>query len=65
MELAFGPRSKLPLKHNMSKSVSELGTCPFCESVVSHGAVLIKYETDGEERLFAECYECGEPVQPQ
>lgn len=31
----------------------------------SSGATLIKYEVEGETRLFAECYECEKPVRPQ
>ena len=49
----------------MSNSASELGTCPFCESAIPAGAILVEYEVDGETQLFAECYECEEPVQPQ
>jgi hypothetical protein len=49
----------------MSNAVSELGTCPFCGSAVPAGAILIEYEVEEEKRLFAECYECEEPVQPQ
>ncbi|WP_459825049.1 DUF7837 family putative zinc-binding protein [Halorubrum luteum] len=49
----------------MSNTASEIGTCPFCESVVSAEAALIEYEVEDEIRLFAECYECEEPVQPQ
>ncbi len=49
----------------MSNTASELGTCPFCESVIPAGAILVEYEVGGEARVFAECYECEEPVQPQ
>ncbi|WP_449271810.1 DUF7837 family putative zinc-binding protein [Halobellus ruber] len=49
----------------MSDTASELGACPFCEAVIPTEAVLLEYEVDGETRMFAECYECGEPVQPQ
>lgn len=28
-------------------------------------ATLIEYEVEGEPRLFAECQNCEEPVQPQ
>jgi hypothetical protein len=47
----------------MSSQPSTLGTCPFCGSVLTRGAILIEYETDTETRRFAECYECNEPVQ--
>ncbi len=49
----------------MSGSASELGTCPFCGSAITAGAVLVEYEVEGETRFFAECYDCDEPVQPQ
>jgi hypothetical protein len=49
----------------MSNTASELGTCPFCETAIPAQAVLIEYEVEEETRLFAECTECNEPVQPQ
>ncbi|WP_438267335.1 DUF7837 family putative zinc-binding protein [Halovenus rubra] len=49
----------------MSNSASELGTCPFCGSAIQTGAILVEYEAEGETRVFAECFECEEPVQPQ
>lgn len=49
----------------MSNTASKLGTCPFCGSAVSTEAILIQYEAEEESRLFAECYECREPVQPE
>lgn len=45
----------------MSVQRSPLGNCPFCGEEIPGGNVLIEYE-DG---LFAECPECGEPVQPE
>ena len=54
----------LPFPH-MTDAASELGTCPFCESAIPAGATLVEYEVEGEARMFAECYECEEPVQPQ
>lgn len=49
----------------MSQAPSSLGACPFCEMLVSRDAILIEYVVDGEERVYAECPECREPVQPQ
>ena len=49
----------------MSDTASKLGVCPFCEAVIPTGTVLLEYEVNGEIRVFAECYECDEPVQPQ
>ena len=49
----------------MPDTAPELGMCPFCGSVIPAGATLIEYDVGDETRLFAECYECGEPVQPQ
>jgi hypothetical protein len=65
LELGSVTRSKLPLKPHMEASSPQLGTCPFCDAEVPREAVLIEYEVDGESRLFAECYQCNEPVQPQ
>jgi len=61
--LSHAPSSPFPT--HMSNTASELGTCPFCGSVIPAGAVLIEYETNEETRVFAECYDCDEPVQPQ
>ena len=49
----------------MSNASSELGTCPFFRSAIRAGAILVEYEVEGETRVFAECLECEEPVQPQ
>jgi hypothetical protein len=49
----------------MSNTASELGTCPFCGSAIPEGAILVEYEAEDETRVFAECFECEEPVQPQ
>jgi hypothetical protein len=49
----------------MANTASELGTCPFCGSAIPASATLIEYEVNMEARLFAECYECDEPVRPQ
>ncbi|WP_449404864.1 DUF7837 family putative zinc-binding protein [Halostella salina] len=54
-----------PFPIPMSNTASELGTCPFCGSAVPAEAVLIEYEAEDETQVFAECYECGEPVRPQ
>ena len=48
----------------MSDTASTLGVCPFCEAVIQTGAVLLEYKVNCETRIFAECYECDEPVQP-
>ncbi len=39
---------------------TSLGDCPFCETQIPSGVVLIEYE-DG---VFAECPSCGDPVHP-
>ena len=57
-------RSKFLSPNAMSNTTPELGTCPFCGSALSTGAILVEYEVEGETRIFAECSECEEPVQP-
>jgi len=42
-----------------------LGVCPFCGSTLDTGSILIEYESNGTERLFAECYACEQPVHPE
>jgi hypothetical protein len=61
--LSHAPSSPFPTP--MSNTASELGTCPFCGSAIPAGAILVEYKAEGETRVFAECFECEEPVQPQ
>ncbi|WP_449405086.1 DUF7837 family putative zinc-binding protein [Halonotius pteroides] len=49
----------------MTKHDQSVGVCPFCGSVLTTGSVLIRYESDGEQRVFARCSECREPVHPE
>lgn len=49
----------------MSQAASILGTCPLCGATVARSAILLKYEVDSGKRLYAECSQCGEPVQPE
>jgi len=58
-------RSKFPFPNGMSNTDSSQGVCPLCGSTIPAGAILIKYEVESETRLFAECYECEQPVRPQ
>jgi hypothetical protein len=39
----------------MPDVASDSGWCPFCESNLSGGAILIAYEVDNERRAFIEC----------
>ena len=63
MELGTCHTLQVPL--SMSQASSTLGACPLCETPVSRDGILIEYVVDGERRVYAECPECGEPVQPQ
>ena len=45
----------------MSVQRSPLGSCPFCGEEIPHGNILIEYENG----IFAECLECGVPVEPE
>ena len=49
----------------MATQNQPLGVCPFCGSTLDAGSILIRYESDGTERVFAECYTCDEPVHPK
>lgn len=49
----------------MAPTSSQLGSCPYCGSELTRGAVLIEYDVGDETRQFAECDECEAPVQPQ
>jgi hypothetical protein len=53
------------MSNPMSNTASELGTCPFCGSVIPAEATLVEYEVGSETRVFAECYDCEEPIRPQ
>jgi hypothetical protein len=48
----------------MTDSVHNDGHCPFCESDLSGGGILIAYEVNGERRVFVECPACEQPVAP-
>jgi len=41
-----------------------LGNCPFCNARVPKYQAIIEFETNGEQRVFAECPECREVVDP-
>ena len=43
---------------------SPLGVCPHCGTTLSAGSILIEYEVDGEQRVYADCVTCNEPVHP-
>ena len=49
----------------MASSTTDLGQCPFCGTTIRPSMVLIEYDVNGETRVYAECAECTEPVQPQ
>ena len=61
--MSHAPSTPSPIY--MSNKTSKLGTCPFCGSAIPTGAILLEYEVEGENRLFAECAACEEPVQPE
>ena len=63
MELGTCHTLQVPL--SMSQAPSVLDVCPFCETRIPRDAILIEYVVDGEERMYAECPECKEPIQPQ
>jgi len=49
----------------MTNVTSDSGRCPFCESDLSGGVILITYEVDEERRVFVECPNCEQPVAPE
>lgn len=46
----------------MADAIPGHGHCPFCESSLDDGTILITYEVDGEQRAFVECPDCKQPV---
>jgi formate dehydrogenase maturation protein FdhE len=48
----------------MPKNQSQRWACPFCGTQISMNAVLIEYESNGQQRCYAECSVCDEPVHP-
>ncbi|WP_449406655.1 DUF7837 family putative zinc-binding protein [Natrinema saccharevitans] len=42
-----------------------LGNCPFCNATVPKHQSSIEFETNGEQRVFADCPECGDIVEPE
>lgn len=59
-ESAVVTRSDFLFPHMFAQR-SPLGSCPFCGEEIPHGNILIEYEGG----LFAECLECGVPVEPE
>jgi len=49
----------------MADALPDHGRCPFCESDLSGGVILIAYEVDDERRVFIECPTCEQPVAPR
>ena len=49
----------------MQDVTPDSGRCPFCDSDLSGGAILIAYEVNDERRIFIECPDCKQPVAPQ
>lgn len=49
----------------MANTTTERGICPFCETDITDGVVLIQYEIDDERRAFIECPACEQPVTPE
>ena len=49
----------------MATRNSTLGMCPFCGSTLEAGSIILEYEVDGQQRVYAQCMECGEPVHPE
>jgi hypothetical protein len=47
----------------MSNTASELGRCPFYGKVIPAEAAPVEYGIEGQSRVFAEYYDCDEPVQ--
>jgi len=58
-------RHTLQVPIPMATQNQPLGVCPFCGSTLDAGSILLKYESNGTERVFAECYTCHEPVHPE
>ncbi|ERG97247.1 MAG: hypothetical protein J07HQW2_03733 [Haloquadratum walsbyi J07HQW2] len=48
----------------MTDKKTDIGTCPFCGGILPAETILLEYVVDNETRVFAECYDCDEPVQP-
>ncbi|RZV06190.1 hypothetical protein BDK88_4154 [Natrinema hispanicum] len=49
----------------MTPENQALGNCSFCNTKVLKHQSIIEFETNGEQRVFAECPECGEVVEPE
>lgn len=41
-----------------------LGRCPRCGEALATSQLLIRYETDDGDAVFAECPDCEDPVHP-
>jgi len=65
-QLELGGSSHAPSSSSrMADQDQSIGVCPFCGSILPAGSVLIEYESDGEQRVFARCSDYREPVHPE
>jgi len=49
----------------MTAENQTLGNCPFCNARVPEHQSIIEFVTNGKQRVFAECPECREVVDPE
>jgi len=60
------PTNQHPHPISMVNDTSFLGTCPFCGAEVERRHVILEYQAeDGETRVWAECPDCCEVVDPE
>lgn len=53
-----------PVSLNMAAKATTVGTCPECGTTIKPSQVLIEYEKNGEQAVYADCYACDEVVHP-
>jgi len=49
----------------MSPQHSPIGNCSYCGSEIRSSHILIKYESDQGDGVWAECPNCAEVVDPE
>lgn len=49
----------------IARESQTVGDCPTCRTPIPSARVLIKYEADGERRMYAECPDCLDVVRPR
>ncbi|WP_169051861.1 DUF7837 family putative zinc-binding protein [Halorhabdus amylolytica] len=49
----------------MHPDTRPVGRCPRCGAPITPGRVLIRYEREGDQAMYATCLDCADVVRPE